>query len=93
MLDLAPRMQVDRYKIHDIEVVVDRLQVTDDMNSGWAKAFREDFAMGKTLFLLINDDNKLAQYSKQLMCEDTGISYEEPSPEHSPFNTLWRSVT
>ncbi|HNG63602.1 MAG TPA: excinuclease ABC subunit UvrA, partial [Ferruginibacter sp.] len=39
------------------------------------------------MFLLINDDNKTAQYSKQLMCEDTGISYEEPSPNAFSFNS------
>jgi excinuclease ABC subunit A len=39
------------------------------------------------IFLLINDDNKLLQYSKQLMCEDSGISYEEPSPNSFSFNS------
>ena len=44
--------------------------------------------MGKDLmFILLNDDNKLLQYSKQLMCEDTGISYEEPSPNSFSFNS------
>lgn len=88
MLDLAPRMQVDRYKIHDIEVVVDRLQVTDDMKLRLSQSVQKTLQMGKDLlFLLINDDNKLAQYSKQLMCIDTGISYEEPSPNAFSFNS------
>src|SRR6202000_2816982 len=44
--------------------------------------------MGKDLlFLLLNDDNKVLQYSKQLMCEDSGISYEEPSPNSFSFNS------
>ncbi|MBC8034571.1 MAG: excinuclease ABC subunit UvrA, partial [Chitinophagaceae bacterium] len=44
--------------------------------------------VGKDLmFLLLNDDNKLVQYSKQLMCEDTSISYEEPSPNSFSFNS------
>lgn len=88
VLDLAPRMQVDRYKIHDIEVVVDRLQVTDDMKLRLSQSVQKTLQMGKDLlFLLINDDNKLAQYSKQLMCVDTGISYEEPSPNAFSFNS------
>ena len=88
VLDLAPRMQVDRYKIHDIEVVVDRLQVTDDMKLRLSQSVQKTLQMGKDLlFLLINDDNKLAQYSKQLMCIDTGISYEEPSPNAFSFNS------
>ncbi len=36
--------------------------------------------MEELMFLLVNDYNKVVQYSRQLMCEDTGISYEEPSP-------------
>ena len=88
VLDLAPRMQVDRYKIHDIEVVVDRLQVTDDMKLRLSQSVQKTLQMGKDLlFLLINDDNKIAQYSKQLMCIDTGISYEEPSPNAFSFNS------
>src|ERR1051326_6593829 len=71
--DLAPRMQVDRYKIHDIEVVVDRLAVTDDMKVRLSQSIQKALQMGKDLmFLLINDFDKVVQYSKQLMCEDTG---------------------
>ena len=86
--DLAPRMQVDRYKIHDIEVVVDRLQVTPDMKVRLSQSVQKTLAMGKDLlFLLINDENKLVQFSKQLMCIETGISYEEPSPNAFSFNS------
>lgn len=88
VMDLTPRMQVDRYKIHDIEVVVDRLQVTDDMKLRLSQSVQKTLQLGKDLlFLLINDDNKVAQYSKQLMCIDTGISYEEPSPNAFSFNS------
>ncbi len=88
VLDLAARMQVDRYKIHDIEVVVDRLQVTDDMKLRLSQSVQKTLQMGKDLmFLLINDDNTVAQFSKQLMCIDTGISYEEPSPNAFSFNS------
>jgi excinuclease ABC subunit A len=86
--DLAPKMQVDRYKIHDIEIVIDRLPVTDDMKIRLGQSVQKALQLGKDLiFLLINDDNKLLQYSKQLMCEDSGISYEEPSPNSFSFNS------
>jgi len=86
--DLAPKMQVDRYKIHDIEVVIDRMAVTEDMKVRLSQSVQKALQMGKDLlFLLLNDDNKLFQYSKQLMCEDTGISYEEPSPNSFSFNS------
>jgi len=86
--DLAPKMQVDRYKIHDIEVVIDRMAVTEDMKVRLSQSVQKALQMGKDLmFLLLNDDNKLLQYSKQLMCEDSGISYEEPSPNSFSFNS------
>ena len=86
--DLVPKMQIDRYKIHDIEVVVDRLAVTDDMKVRLSQSVQKTLQVGKDLmFLLINDDNKTVQYSKQLMCEETGISYEEPSPNAFSFNS------
>ena len=88
VLDLVPRMQVDRYKIHDIEVVIDRLTVHDDMRLRLSQSVQKTLQLGKDLmFLLINEDNKVVQYSKQLMCEDTGISYEEPSPNAFSFNS------
>src|SRR6185369_13283543 len=86
--DLVPKMQVDRYKIHDIEVVIDRLAVTDDMKVRLSQSIQKALQMGKDLmFLLINDFDKVIQYSKQLMCEDTGLSYEEPSPNTFSFNS------
>ena len=86
--DLVAKMQVDRYKLHDIEVVVDRLAVTEDMKLRISQSVQKSLQVGKDLmFLLINDDNRLIQYSKLLMCEDTGISYEEPSPNAFSFNS------
>ncbi len=86
--DLVPKMQTDRYKIHDIEVVVDRLAVTDDMKLRLSQSVQKTLQMGKgLLFLLLNDNNAVVQFSKQLMCIDTGISYEEPSPNAFSFNS------
>ncbi|HEY8396704.1 MAG TPA: excinuclease ABC subunit UvrA [Flavihumibacter sp.] len=86
--DLVPKMQVDRYKIHDIEVVVDRLAVTPDMKLRLSQSVQKSMQVGKgLLFVLLNDKNQLVQYSRQLMCEDTGISYEEPSPNSFSFNS------
>ncbi len=112
--DLVPKMQVDRYKIHDIELVVDRLQVTADLKPRLSQSVQQTLKLGKDLmFLLVNEPeaapevakkktdkssgksklplpaetSELIQYSKQLMCEDTGISYEEPSPNSFSFNS------
>ncbi|TKK65717.1 excinuclease ABC subunit UvrA [Ilyomonas limi] len=86
--DITPKMQVDRYKIHDIEVVIDRLAVTPDMKVRLSQSVQQTLRTGKDLmFVLVNDEDKVIQYSKQLMCEDTGISYEEPSPNAFSFNS------
>ncbi len=88
VLDLVPRMQVDRYKIHDIEVVVDRLPVTDDMKVRLSQSVQRTLQLGKDLlFLLVNEERQVVQFSKQLMCIETGISYEEPSPNAFSFNS------
>jgi excinuclease ABC subunit A len=86
--DLVPKMQVDRYKIHDIELVVDRLPVNDDMRVRLSQSVQKTLQLGKDLlFLLIEGSDKIIQFSKQLMCIDTGISYEEPSPNAFSFNS------
>lgn len=88
ILDLTPKMQVDRYKIHDIEVVVDRMEVKPEMRVRISQSVHHTLQMGKDLmFLLVNDSNKVQQYSRQLMCDETGISYEEPSPNAFSFNS------
>jgi excinuclease ABC subunit A len=94
VLDLKERMQVDRYKIHDIEVVIDRLEVGDAMKLRLSQSVQKALQTGKDLlFMLVHGADKkgnsetLVQYSKQLMCEDTGISYEEPSPNSFSFNS------
>jgi len=88
VMDLTAKLQVDRYKIHDIEVVIDRLAVTADMRVRLSQSIQQTLKMGKDLlFLLVNDTNKVVQFSKQLMCEETGISYEEPSPNAFSFNS------
>lgn len=88
ILDLKERMQVDRYKIHDIELVVDRVQVQDDARTRISQSVQKALQMGKgLLFIMDHDSNKVSQYSKQLMCEDTGLSYEEPSPNTFSFNS------
>src|SRR5947208_1727914 len=81
-------MPVDRYKIHDIEVVVDRLKVEDEFKVRISQSVQQTLKMGKDLmFLLVNEADRVIQYSRQLMCEDTSISYEEPSPNSFSFNS------
>jgi excinuclease ABC subunit A len=86
--DLVPKMQIDRYKIHDIELVIDRLAVENEQKVRLSESVQKALQIGNgLLFILINDNNQLAQFSRMLMCEETGISYEEPSPNAFSFNS------
>ncbi|MEJ8818442.1 excinuclease ABC subunit UvrA [Lacibacter sp. H407] len=85
--DIAPKMQLDRYKIHDIEVVVDRLKASDDFKLRISQSVQQTLKLGKDLMLIETEKNGVISYSKQLMCEDTGLSYEEPSPNAFSFNS------
>lgn len=88
IVDLKERMQLDRYKIHEIELVIDRLVVQDDAQTRLSQSIQKSLQMGKGLmFVLDVDKNNMAQYSRQLMCAETGISYEEPSPNTFSFNS------
>jgi excinuclease ABC subunit A len=88
IVDLTPKLQVDRYKIHDIELVVDRLQVTPDDKVRLSQSVQQTLKLGKDLlFMMVHESNKVVQYAKQLMCEETGLSYETPSPNAFSFNS------
>lgn len=85
--DLVPKMQVDRYKTHDIEVVIDRLKVSDEYKVRIGQSVQQSLKTGKDLMFVEIEGGKLVSYSRQLMCEDTGISYEAPSPNTFSFNS------
>ncbi len=86
--DLKPGMMVDRYKVHDIEVVIDRIKVAKDKRERLAASIETAMNMGNDLILLIDvDKDKVYPFSKKLMCPDSGISYEIPSPNSFSFNS------
>jgi excinuclease ABC subunit A len=68
--------------------VVDRLKVDDGFRTRLSQSVQQTLKMGKDLmFVVAEDENRISSYSKQLMCEDTGLSYEEPSPNSFSFNS------
>jgi len=88
VIDLVPKMQVDRYKVHDIELVIDRLKMSKDRRERFAKSLQTGLRMGNGLIFLLEQDSKEAHpYSKHLMDPETGLSYEEPSPNAFSFNS------
>src|SRR6186713_1614246 len=64
VLDIAPKMQVDRYKIHDIELVVDRLQVTDELKARLSQSVQQTLKLGKDLMFLLVENSESSRGSK-----------------------------
>ncbi len=88
MLDVKDRMQVDRYKIHDIEVVIDRLSVEEKFEDRLRKSLEAALKMGNELCMVLDyDSNEVKHFSKKLMCPESGIAYEEPNPNTFSFNS------
>ncbi|TCD04592.1 excinuclease ABC subunit UvrA [Pedobacter frigidisoli] len=85
--DISAKMQVDRYKIHDIEVVIDRLIVDDKDKKRLLDSLQVAMKMGKGVIKISDKDNNVAHFSKFLMCPTTGISYDEPQPNSFSFNS------
>ena len=81
-------MMVDRYKTHDIEIVVDRIEVHEDTLSRIKKSVQTAFRYGKGLLMVLdNDTEQLRYFSRLLMCPTTGLSYEDPEPNTFSFNS------
>lgn len=86
-MDLRPGMQVDRYKVHDIEVVIDRIQVATNKRDRLASSVQLTMKMGSGLLMVENEKGQVVPYSQNLMDPEHGISYEDPSPNTFSFNS------
>ncbi|MFZ4862473.1 excinuclease ABC subunit UvrA [Sphingobacterium sp. Mn56C] len=88
ILDLEPKMQVDRYKIHDIETVVDRVKVTEEDRKRLYTSVLQAMKTAKGIIKIANRDNSKEQFfSRYLMDAESGISYDEPQPNTFSFNS------
>lgn len=85
---VTPGMRVDRYKNHDIEVVIDKLKVQDKDEERLTKSVRQSLTQGDGLMLILDaEDESVRYYSKRLMCPVTGLAYREPAPHNFSFNS------
>ncbi len=81
-------MQLDRYKTHDIEIVIDRIIVCDDIKERIVKSVETAFRRGKNMMMVQEDGTTDVRYfSKLLMCPTTGIAYQDPEPNTFSFNS------
>jgi excinuclease ABC subunit A len=85
--ELVPKMQVDRYKVHDIEIVIDRLIVREDERYRVTESIRSAMREGKGLVMALDVSGNVHHFSKYLMDPETGLSYDEPAPNMFSFNS------
>ena len=86
--ELSFGMQLDRYKTHDIEIVIDRLAVHADAMERIVKSVETAFRRGKGMLMILEEGSTDVRYfSKLLMCPTTGIAYQDPEPNTFSFNS------
>lgn len=87
LLDLVPKMQLDRYKTHDIEIVIDRVFVGEKDKNRITQSLRTALQHGKGIIMVLDENNQEHHFSKFLMDPKTGLAYDEPAPNTFSFNS------
>jgi len=89
IIDIVDGFELDRYKIHTIEILIDNFTLRDDNNSDerLKNSLNITFSNGDGSVLIIDENNNLSYYSKNLICPDSGISYKLPEPNSFSFNS------
>lgn len=90
IIDLTSGMKVDRYKTHDIEIVIDRMQIesNEDTDKRLTESIKTAMHHGDDVMMVIEHESKEVRYfSRTLMCPTSGISYPNPEPNNFSFNS------
>ena len=87
IMDIKPKHQLDRYKIHDIEIVIDRLEVKEASAQRLNQSIQTAMKHGKGTLLIDVEKTEAVHFSRNLMCADSGISYDDPAPNSFSFNS------
>ena len=88
MLEITRGMKVDRYKNHDIEVVIDKLKPGGEATDRLKKSVAIAMKQGEGLVMILDKESgAIKHFSKRLMCPTTGISYSDPAPNNFSFNS------
>jgi len=86
--EITHGMKLDRYKNHDVEVVIDKLHITDKELKRIKQSLQIAMRQGDGIVMVLNKDgNDLRHFSRRLMCPTSGISYNEPAPNNFSFNS------
>jgi excinuclease ABC subunit A len=87
LMDITAKMQVDRYKIHDIEVVIDRIVADAKDRPRIGQSINKSLKEGKGVMMVMDERGEAFHFSKFLMDPKTGLSYDEPAPNSFSFNS------
>lgn len=87
VLDITAKMQVDRFKIHDIEIVIDRIVPNEKDRHRIGQSITTAMKEGKGVIMVMEENKKVHHFSKFLMDPKTGLSYDEPAPNNFSFNS------
>ncbi len=87
IIDIEPKTQVDRYKTHDIEIVIDRVIVGEKDKFRIIESIRTALRQGKDVMMVLKQDGTVSHFSRQLMDPESGLSYDEPAPNLFSFNS------
>ena len=88
--DITPGMKLDRYKTHDIEIVIDRMVIDDseDNQKRLSESINTAMYHGEDVLMILDQDsNEVRYFSRNLMCPTSGISYQNPEPNNFSFNS------
>lgn len=86
--EIKKGLQADRYKTHDIEIVVDKITVSEASRNRISDTVKTAMKFGKNTLMVLTDSSKKVRYfSRNLMCPVSGISYDEPAPNTFSFNS------
>jgi excinuclease ABC subunit A len=85
--EITAKMQVDRYKIHDIEIVMDRIVADVKDRARISQSIIKSLKEGKGVMMVQEENGKVQHFSKFLMDPKTGLSYDEPAPNSFSFNS------
>lgn len=87
VLDITAKMQVDRFKIHDIEIVIDRIVPDQKDRHRLGQSIGVAMKEGKGVIMILDEADNVQHFSKFLMDPKTGLSYDEPAPNNFSFNS------
>jgi excinuclease ABC subunit A len=87
VVEMTPKMQLDRYKMHDIEIVIDRIVVKEEDRFRISQSVHTALQHGKGIMMILDGAGEAHHFSQYLMCPTSGIAYDEPAPNMFSFNS------